>query len=163
MVLRVRSHVYTGMLHTGLAEPRNKTFICALAMRAILWATPLARASMAAQAALTETLATLWRVFRSLVCVTAPTRTAELSRTKVSAESAHQRTSTAQKVADLPARARDPTRISIRSGHASDAFCRPDSAPIGLQTSSSTRASSTAFSADSPAVENVGYVMVRVS
>ena len=42
-------------------------------IRAILWATHLACASMAAQAALIGALATLWRVRRSLVCVTAPT------------------------------------------------------------------------------------------
>ena len=38
-----------------------------------MWAAQLARASMAAQAAWTDALATLWRVRRSLVCVTAPT------------------------------------------------------------------------------------------
>ena len=71
---RVYSTSYTcGMLHTQLAKPRNKTFISTLAMRAILWATALARASMAARATLIGALATLWRVRRSLVCVTAPT------------------------------------------------------------------------------------------
>ena len=61
------------MLHTWKSKPRNRLFRRALAMRAILWATQLPRASMAAQATLTCALATLWRVHRSLVCVTAPT------------------------------------------------------------------------------------------
>ena len=61
------------MLHTWEAKPRNRLFRRALAMRAIFCVPVLACASMAAQATLTCALATLWRVHRSLVCVTAPT------------------------------------------------------------------------------------------
>ena len=68
-------------------------------------------ASMAARAALIGALATLWRVRRSLVCVTAPTDGRELSRPQVSAESAHHASPSAhvngaEGVADLPARVR---------------------------------------------------------
>ena len=52
---------------------RHRLFRRALAMRAIFCAAQIPRASMAAQAALTDAIAALWRVRRSLVCVTAPT------------------------------------------------------------------------------------------
>ena len=62
-----------GVLHTWNSNLRNKRFRRTRDIRAILWATHLACASMAAQAALIGALATLWRVRRSFVCVTAPT------------------------------------------------------------------------------------------
>ena len=60
-----------GMLHTQFGKPRHRLFRRALAMRAFFCAAHIPRASEAAQATLT--VATLWRVPQSLVCVTAPT------------------------------------------------------------------------------------------
>ena len=57
-------------------------------------------------------------------------RTAELCCTKVYARAALERHPPAHKEVDLPGRARDPVRISIRPVHALHVICRPDAAPI---------------------------------
>ena len=57
-------------------------------------------------------------------------RAAEERYTKVSARAALERHPPAHKEVDLPGRARDPVRISIRAVHALHVICRPDAAPI---------------------------------
>ena len=77
---------------------------------------------------LTETLAILWRVFLSSGSAQLQ-RTAELCCTQVCARAALERHPLAYIQVDLPGRARDPVRISIRSVHALHVTCRPDAAP----------------------------------
>ena len=57
-------------------------------------------------------------------------RAAEKRYPQVSARAALERHPPAHKEVDLPGRARDPVRISIRSVHALHVICRPDAAPI---------------------------------
>ena len=120
------------MLHTWKSKPSNtnRLFRRALAMRAILWAARIPRASMAAQAALTCALATLWRVHGSLVCVTAPTDGRENRYPQVYARAGLERCPPAHKMGDLSRLARTPARLRIRSVHATEVFCQPRSAHI---------------------------------
>ena len=59
-----------------------------------------------------------------------PQRTAEKRYTKVYARAALERHLLAYIQVDLPGRARDPVRISIRSVHVLYVICRPVAAPI---------------------------------
>ena len=109
--------VQTGVLHTWLSKPRNKTFTPRARCRAIFWVLQLPCASMAAQAALTCALATLWRVHRSLVvCVTAPTGGREKVLKSLRKSSARATSAGAQDGRPLSSRAharttQDPVRV----------------------------------------------------
>ena len=139
---RARAHVTACCTHVQFTKPRNRTSVTegsdnALAMRAILWAAQFPRASIAAQAALTGTLATLWvcRVCRSLVCVTAPTDGRTVLPTIFPQEqvSSDVRRRTRWATSLVSCRARTPARLRIRSvsmPQKSSAGWRPRSAPV---------------------------------
>ena len=76
---------------------------------------------------ITDTVA---RVPQSKRLSTAPTGGRTESHTVVYARAGLERHPPAHKEVDLPGRARDPVRISIRPVHALHVTCRPDAAPI---------------------------------
>ena len=89
---------------------------------------------MAAQATLTGTLASRHTVASvPVTCLRHSSNgrprkgTRKFTQEQVSSAITHQ---PAHKELDLPGRARDPVRISIRPVHALHVTCRPDAAPI---------------------------------
>ena len=118
-----------GVLHVCVNRTRDKTFRRSRTMCAILWAARLPRASMAAQAAWQKHSPHRGECFR-------PSGSAQLQRTadlccpQVCARAGLERCPPAHNMGDLSRLTRTPTRLRIRSVHATEVFWQPRSAHV---------------------------------